>query len=75
MSGKLTQQFIRKVSKGEVMNNYQCSTCGLCSSSLKLAREHKWIANHGKFIIRSVEEIAKDCMKVIENTPTFQTSS
>jgi len=57
------------------MNNYQCSTCGLCSSSLKLAREHKWLSNHGKFIIRSVEEIAKDCLKVIENTPTFQTSS
>jgi len=46
------------------MYNYQCLTCGLCSSSLNLARDHKWRANHGKFIKRSVEDIAKDCLKL-----------
>lgn len=56
------------------MKNYQCSTCGVCSSSLKLARDHKWITNHSKFVIRSVEEIAKDCIKEIEKVKVLRES-
>lgn len=53
------------------MKNYQCTTCGLCSSSLKLARDHKWCANHGKFVIRTVDEIAKDCLETINKIPNI----
>ena len=51
------------------MFNYQCQTCGQCSSSLKLARDHKWCTNHGKFIKRSIEDIANEIMsKAMDRT-------